>query len=480
MTHTILVVDDDPNQRRIAEHVIGKKLQYEVMTANGGKEAIAILTSDQAEKIDLVLLDLAMPEVSGMDVLNALKSFKNRPPIVVRTAYDDIDLAVDAMKAGAIDFVKKQDGIQRLQTCISNALKIHALNNELLRLKRTIGSDVTFADIIGSSPAIKQTIALGKKAADSDIPVFIGGESGVGKELLARAIHNASERHGKPFIAVNCGAIPENLVESILFGHEKGAFTGAINRSVGKFREADGGTLFLDEVGELSANVQVKLLRALQEGEIESVGGKQPIKVNIRIISATNKDLTQNLGQDAFREDLYYRLHVFPIMVPPLSVRAEDIVLMVNHFFKRFAAAEEKDISNISDSAMKLLTGYSWPGNVRELKNTIFRAVVLCDSTTLDLEHFPQIANKLAMKHIETSVADERSSVHVDEKLVSAVDNSGHFRSLCEVEQEIIASAYKFYRGHMSEIARRLGIGRSTLYRKLQELGIQNDASTPD
>lgn len=477
MTQTILVVDDDPNQQRITQHIIGEKLQYNVIIAEGGKQAIDILQSDQVNSIHLVLLDMAMPEVSGLDVLHAVKSLKNIPPIIIRTAYDDVELAVDAMKAGAVDFIKKQDSLERLQNCIQNALKINELNDELLRLKRSIGGEVTFSDIIGESQVIEQTITLGKKAADSSIPVFIGGESGVGKELLARAIHNASDRAAQPFIAVNCGAIPENLVESILFGHEKGAFTGAVARSIGKFREADGGTLFLDEVGELSSNIQVKLLRALQDGEIEAVGGKKPIKVKIRIISATNKDLTANVESSAFREDLYYRLHVFPITVPPLRKRIDDLKPMVEYFIKRFSAAEEKEISSITDEAMWLLSQYSWPGNIRELKNMIFRAVVLCDTDTLDINHFPHISTKLNIKRASDTLGIQ-DNFAMDETLISAVGTSGHFRPLGEVEGEVIKSAFKFYRGHMTEIARRLGIGRSTLYRKLQELGLQNTSSS--
>lgn len=478
MAQTILIVDDDPSQCRIAEHVLGEKMQYNILTAPGGRAAIDILASEQVTNIDLVLLDMAMPEVNGMDVLKALKPLKHIPPIIVRTAHDDIDLAVEAMKAGAIDFIKKQDGIQRLQSCVENALKIHELNDELLRLKRSIGSEVMFSDIIGESAAIQQTIALGKKSADSDIPVFIDGESGVGKELLARAIHNTSDRAAQPFIAVNCGAIPENLVESILFGHEKGAFTGAVGKSIGKFREADGGTLFLDEIGELSANIQVKLLRALQEGEIEAVGAKRPVKVDIRIISATNKDLSAKVSNGSFREDLYYRLHVFPITVPPLRNRPEDIKPIVEYFVKRFAAAEDKEILRVNDSAMQVLMQYSWPGNIRELKNMIFRAVVLCDSGELGIEHFPQMANRMnATQGFQG--AGGGSPFVLDENLISAIGSSGHFRPLGELEGEVIRHALKFYRGHMTEIAKRLGIGRSTLYRKLHELGLQQDTNTP-
>lgn len=470
MTYTILIVDDDPNQQCIAQHILGEKLHYEVLIAKDGKEAIDILTSEVRFRIHLVLLDMSMPGISGMEVLHRLKSIKNVPPIIVRTAHDDVDLAVEAMKSGAIDFIKKQDGIQRLQTCIENALRLHALNDELQRLKRSIGSQVTFSDIIGSSPAIIRTIELGKKASHSTIPVFIGGESGVGKELLAQAIHNTSDRSSQPFVAVNCGAIPENLVESILFGHEKGAFTGAVAKSIGKFREADGGTLFLDEVGELRSHIQVKLLRALQESEVESVGGKRPVKVNIRIISATNQDISAAVAQGTFREDLYYRLNVFPIHVPPLRERVDDVLPMVEYYYQRFASSESKEIHGVTPAAKNLLQHYSWPGNVRELKNMVYRAVVLCEDDVLDVPDFPHIMHKAPALPVQNLPLS--GTLNPTEIIVNALSDSGHFRPLNELEGDIIKSALHFYKGHMSEIARRLGIGRSTLYRKLSELGM--------
>lgn len=475
MTYTILIVDDDPNQQRIAEHILRDKMEYNTIVVGGGKEAIDILSSERAHTIDLVLLDLSMPQVSGMDVLRAVKPLKRTPPIIVRTAHDDVDLAVEAMKAGAVDFVTKQDGIQKLQTSIHNALRLYAVSDELLRLKRSIGAQVTFSNVIGESAMINETIALGRKAGRSNIPVCIQGESGVGKELLAHAIHSDSDRATKPFVAVNCGAIPENLVESILFGHEKGAFTGAIEKSIGKFREAEGGTLFLDEVGELSPNIQVKLLRALQEGEVESVGGKQPVKVDIRVMSATNKDLAERVRRGEFREDLYYRLHVFPIVIPPLRERKEDIPLMIDYFCKRFAAEEEKPITYVTDRARQVLINYQWPGNIRELKNVIFRAVVLSDNDHLDVADFPHIVHQLEVsQHRQTAqqIATYTRSSDTEEAAISTVDASGHFMTLGKMEEEVIRSAMKFYNGRISEVARRLGIGRSTLYRKLTEMGL--------
>ena len=275
-------------------------------------------------------------------------------------------------------------------------------------------------------------------------------------------------------MAVNCGAIPENLVESILFGHEKGAFTGAIAKTLGKFREAEGGTLFLDEVGELSPNIQVRLLRVLQEREVESVGGKQPVKINIRVISATNRDLAKETEKGNFREDLYYRLHVFPIYIPPLRERRTDIMPMAEHYYKGFSAAEDKRITAISEDAKAFLCSYGWPGNIRELKNMIFRAVVLCEGNILSTEDFPHITSEKDNRLSDTLEKHSVSVMPDNETIINTLGNSGHFKTLNEVESDVIKSALHFYKGHMTEVARRLGIGRSTLYRKLNELGIED------
>ncbi len=348
---------------------------------------------------------------------------------------------------------------------------------------------------------MKRVIALGKRAASSNanIAVLVEGESGVGKELIARAIQGESARAGKPFVTVNCGAIPENLVESILFGHEKGSFTGAVDRRIGKFQEADGGTLFLDEVGELPLDAQVKLLRALQEGEIDPVGGKKPVKVDFRLIAATNRDMIQLVKDGKFREDLYYRLNVFPIWVPPLRERPEDIPDLARHFAARFAAEEGKRVLSISESAMRLIQTYSWPGNVRQLENTMFRAVVLADSSELTVAEFPQIA-----AHVEGFEAEIPAAPTVLQKQpaytgpallgaedtipqtiavksgggngslgIPAISEDGEIRSLEAIEADMIRLALGRYRGHMTEVAKRLKIGRSTLYRKMQDYGLE-------
>jgi DNA-binding NtrC family response regulator len=351
-----------------------------------------------------------------------------------------------------------------------------------------------FDDLIANSPAMRQVLRLGQRAAQSTIPILVEGESGVGKELIARAIQGCSERAGKPFITVNCGAIPENLIESILFGHERGAFTGATEKHLGKFQEADGGTLFLDEIGELRLDMQVKLLRALQENEIDPVGAKRPVKVDVRIISATNRDLAELSRDGRFREDLYYRLNVFPVMIPPLRERREDIPALAQYFVTRFAAEENKPVAGFTAEALELLNTYSWPGNVRQLENTIFRAVVLCDADALDVVDFPQIANAMGVtprERPQTAIAaanDERAPAvrpvatatpSAPAHALAALDESGHMRKLEELETEIIRMAIARYHGRMSEVARRLGIGRSTLYRKLKDLGLEAEAEAP-
>jgi DNA-binding NtrC family response regulator len=302
--------------------------------------------------------------------------------------------------------------------------------------------------------------------------------------LIARAIQGSSDRSGKPFVTLNCGAIPENLIESILFGHEKGSFTGATDKHLGKFQEADSGTLFLDEIGELRLDMQVKLLRALQEGEVDPVGSKRPVKVDVRIISATNRDLAELTREGRFREDLYYRLNVFPIVIPPLRDRHEDIPALARHFIERFAAEEHKGVAGLTPEAGDLLERFEWPGNVRQLENTIFRAVVLCDGSLLDVCDFPQIAAAMGVEARtrrampDAPVYGSSSARAATQPMTSpyallAVDGAGHMRKLEDVEAEIIRLAISRYDGHMSEVARRLGIGRSTLYRKLKELGLE-------
>src|SRR6185312_5767304 len=391
MPDVVLVVDDDPVQRRLIENMV-QRFGYDALTADGGDVAVKLLTGPDAARVNCVVLDLVMPDLDGLGVLARMREAGLDIPVIVQTAHGGIDNVVTAMRAGAVDFVVKPAGAERLQVSIRNALSSKALAGELQRLKRSRDGMLTFADVITRAPAMQTVLRAGEKAAASAIPVLIEGESGVGKELIARAIHGSGERRAQPFIAVNCGAMPENLVESILFGHEKGAFTGATEKHAGKFVEANGGTLFLDEVGELPPQAQVKLLRALQQGEVEPVGGRKPIKVDVRIISATNRDLIADVKAGRFREDLFYRLHVFPVTVPPLRRRPEDIPALTRHFLARFAAEEGKRVRAVSAEAMTLLSSFRWPGNVRQLENAVFRAVVLAEGEEIGVGEFPQIA----------------------------------------------------------------------------------------
>jgi DNA-binding NtrC family response regulator len=484
MAQTILIVDDDPVQRRLLETAITRS-GMSAITAPGGGPALDLVGGPRGDQIALMLLDLLMPDMDGLEVLTKLRGSHPDLPVIVLTAKGGIDSAVEAMRAGANDFLVKPASPERIAVSIRNQLKIGALSGEVTRLKKKTDNRLTFEDLVAKSGAMRQVFRLGERAAQSNIPILIEGESGVGKELIARAIQGSSERSGRPFVTVNCGAIPENLIESILFGHEKGSFTGATDKHLGKFQEADGGTLFLDEIGELRLDMQVKLLRALQEGEVDPVGSKRPVKVDVRIISATNRDLAELTREGQFREDLYYRLNVFPIVIPPLRGRTEDVPTLARHFIERFAAEEHKAVAGLTPEAADLLERFEWPGNVRQLENTIFRAVVLCDGTLLDVCDFPQIAAAMGIEArarrvfsdapvavpvaVRPSVSQQMASPYA----LTAVDPAGHMRKLEDLESEVIRLAISRYDGHMSEVARRLGIGRSTLYRKLKELGLE-------
>jgi len=492
MTGPILIVDDDPVQRRLLEAAV-LRMGHRTILADGGNAALALLRN--RKEISLVILDLVMPDMDGFTVLKRMRETGASVPVIVQTAQGGLDTVITAMRLGAFDFVVKPVSPERLQVSIANALKLGALEGEIKRIRHTAEGTLTFRDLVTRSEAMERVIKLGWKAAASNIPILIEGESGVGKEMLARAIQGSGERRGKPFITVNCGAIPDNLAESILFGHEKGSFTGATEKHVGKFVEADGGTLFLDEVGDLSPDIQVKLLRAVQEGEVDPVGAKKPVNVDIRLISATNRNLLDLVKSGQFREDLFYRLHVFPISLPPLRKRREDIPVLVRHFLTRFAAEEGRSrVKGITPSALALLGAYDWPGNIRQLENAVFRAVVLCEGTELTVDDFPQIQAQAREIMSDCGAGDARGPHLVssrkegdvqsniagpDSQMMSdrfaqlqGIDQEGQVRSLAAIEEAMIRLAISHYGGQMSEVARRLGIGRSTLYRKLKDYNI--------
>jgi DNA-binding NtrC family response regulator len=507
MSSRVLIVDDDPVQCRLLEGML-QKFGYEPHALDNGDAALELLSMPDGGGIDCMILDLVMPNLDGLGVLARLRQAGIKLPVIVQTAHGGIDNVVSAMRAGAVDFVVKPIGAERLQVSLRNALNTSALEGELARLKHSRSGTLGFADIITRSANMAAVIRVAEKAAASAIPVLISGESGVGKELIARAIHGTGERRSRPFVAVNCGAMPENLVESILFGHEKGSFTGATERHTGKFVEASGGTLFLDEVGELPPAAQVKLLRAIQEGEVEPVGGRRAVKVDVRIISATNRDLIADVKAGRFREDLFYRLHVFPITVPPLRERPADIPTLARHFLARFAAEEGKQIRAIAADAMQLLAGFAWPGNIRQLENALFRAVVLAEGDSVGIAELPQIAavsahhggeaptpqpepdetnTLLGLEPYQTDVpalVDQAPLFPAEGSLLAealpVLDAEGEVRPLDEIETELIRYAITHYRGQMSEVARRLRIGRSTLYRKLDVLGLNSERAEDD
>jgi DNA-binding NtrC family response regulator len=485
MAASILIADDDAVARRLVENMV-QKCGYETIVVDSGDAAIAALTAPEAA-IDGVILDLVMPGLDGMGVLAKIREAGLSIPVIVQTAHGGIDNVISAMRAGAADFVVKPVGLERLQVSLRNALNSSALKGELQRIRHSREGRLTFSDIITRAEAMASVMRAAQKATNSSIPVLIEGESGVGKEMFARAIHGSGERKAKPFVAVNCGAIPDNLVESILFGHEKGAFTGATERHTGKFVEAHGGTLFLDEVSELPLSAQVKLLRALQEGAVEAVGGRKPVKVDVRIISATNRRLLERVKQGHFREDLFYRLHVLPLTIPSLRARREDIPHLLRHFLARFAAEENRPITGISGEAVAHLAQLDWPGNIRQLENAVYRAVVMSEGDQLGLDDFPQIASQphpgtdiptapLMLEPIAAPSVVSGNDIPIAPLpmagALSMLTATGDVRPLEDIENEIIRFAISHYRGQMSEVARRLKIGRSTLYRKLDEAGV--------
>jgi DNA-binding NtrC family response regulator len=491
----VLVVDDDPVQLRLTAEV-ANRAGFKPITATGGEQALSILREDR--NIGAMILDLVMPDLDGMGVMAAMRQEGLTTPVIIQTANASLDTVISAMRQGAADYFVKPVSPERLVISLRNTLKLETLEAAIRAEQARRSGTFSRANMIASAPSMARVLTLCAKAAKSPIPVLIEGETGVGKELVARIIQGTGERAGKPFVTVNCGAIPPNLVESVLFGHKKGAFTGAYADQPGKFAEANGGTLFLDEVGELPLDIQVKFLRALQEGEIEPVGATRPERVNVRVISATNRRLLNLAKSGEFREDLFYRLNVFPIYMPPLRERMEDLSALVNHFIARFAAEAGKRVLGITPPALDLLAGYDWPGNVRQLENAVYRAVVLTDGAFLEVPDFPQIlAQKNGREDVLRSVEASpvpNAPIHIDsapprERLAAApeavrdrfLDETGDLQSLAAIEREAIAFAIEYHGGRMSRVARALGIGRSTLYRKLHEYGLAegliNDAA---
>ena len=478
-SRTVLVVDDEAVQRRLVEAAV-TAAGHHAELLGGGAEAITLLGSPGGKRIDAVILDLSMPEVSGMDVLRAVRAQRPALPMIVLTSHSSLSSTVEAMRAGASDYLVKPASADRIQAALQTAFSSSSAR-ELRPLTEKLSTtrQLSFEQLVGGAPAFREAIALARKAAAASIPLMIEGESGAGKEMIAQSVHSASARASGPFVAVNCGAIPANLIESTLFGHEKGAFTGAIDRHDGKFVEADGGTLFLDEVGDMPLDAQVKLLRVLQESEVQSVGGKAPRRIDVRVISATNKDLAHEVRSGRFREDLFYRLNVIAVRLPALRERRSDIVPLAHHFLAQIAATQRVAAQRFSAATLALLEDYGWPGNVRQLQNAIFRAAVLCDREQLEVQDFPQLAEQANLRRLRRStdaqlmpLASERRQGAMTGVNIALTGMDGHIRPMATIEAEIIRTAIRHYRGRMSEVSKRLGIGRSTLYRKLGELGL--------
>ena len=465
----LMLIDDEPAQRRLVAAIAARR-GWRAIFAQDGETAIATLGTQDGMQLDAILLDHWAPDADPTTLIAELRSRRPGLPLLLLTANSSVAQAVAAMRAGATDFLVKPLAPERLLGALDAAVAGKAAG-ELRPLTEKIPALLAFDEIVGSAPDFRAALAIAAKAARARVPVLLEGESGVGKEVVAEAIHAASPRGKKPMITVNCGAIPTNLVESELFGHERGAFTGAFERKIGRFQEADGGTLFLDEIGEMPLEAQVKLLRVLQSGDIQPIGARHAREVDVRVIAATNKTLIDEVEGGRFREDLYYRLNVVQVAIPPLRERTGDIPALARHLLARIAQQPGLRPLGITDEALQLLCRYDWPGNVRQLQNALFRAAVLCDGAALTSEDFPQIAALSAQRHSVTGPAPMATSGGVTLFLPD-----GNLRALEEIEADVIRLAIGHYRGRMTEVARRLGIGRSTLYRKLGELGIDSAA----
>ncbi len=451
--NTVLVVDDD-NAHRTMLYTLISGWGYEVTQADDGATAIEKV---KEQSYDLVLMDVRMVKVSGLEALEQIKSFNPAIPVIIMTAYSSVDTAVDALKQGAHDYLTKPLDFDKLKITIARSMEHTRLKEENRLLKESLGKHFDRRNIIGQSPAMVNLLETVAQVAPSEATALITGESGTGKELIAGAIHFNSSRKDGPFVKINCAAITETLLESELFGHEKGAFTGADRRKEGRFYQAHRGSLFLDEVSEMSLTMQVKLLRVLQEREFTRVGGEKTIQVDVRIIAATNKDLPELISQEKFREDLYYRLNVVDLEIPSLRKRREDVPLLAQHFLQIFAARNHKEIKGFTPQAMDHLIRYDWPGNVRELMNAVERAVVLSRSDYLSEKDFPVISG-FEIKN--DGIISQTPPI-----------NGDGTTPLEEVEKATILKTMEASGGNKSEAARRLGITRKTLHKKLKTYG---------
>jgi DNA-binding NtrC family response regulator len=448
----ILIVDDEEKIRKVLTRLLEDE-DYRVKSVENGQKAIAILNSYKPE---IILMDQNMPGLNGIDAMVTIKDKHPSITVIIITAHGEVSLAVDAIKKGAYDYLEKPFDNDKLLLLIKRAIDHQKLTGEISDLKRKLSAQKSFETIIGANEKMKKVIDQAKCVADTDTTVLIQGESGVGKEVIANAIHQASRRKDKPFVAVNCGAIPLSLIESELFGHEKGSFTDAKETKPGKFEQANGGTLFLDELGELPLDAQVKLLRVLEDKKITRVGGIKPIPVDVRILSATNNNLEERVQKGNFRLDLYYRLNIFPIQIPPLRERKDDIPLFIEYFINKFNGELGLHVKNMSKQAMDQLLNYSWPGNIRDLQNAIHSAMILCREETITSAHLPMRIKGYPV--IDGNKVEFDSGL--DENLKSI--NS-------KLEKDLIIEALNKCNYNRTEAANLLKISRKTLFNKMKQ-----------
>ena len=458
MSKLVYIVDDEQAISKLLSFWVKDKWGYDVEVFNDSEAMLKKMSA----KPDLVLLDIMLPGLDGIETLKRIKQIDENLPVIMLSAQGSIEVAVESLRFGAFDYFPKPIDQRRLELALKNAIKNYDLLREIQNLKENVQKEYRFDNIITADGKMQDVFRLVSKVLTNDISVLIYGESGTGKELIARAIHYNGERKDKPFVVVNCASIPRELLESELFGHEKGSFTGAHQRKLGKFELAKDGTIFLDEVGELEMLLQAKLLRVIQQKEFERVGGTELIKTSVRIISATNRDLKQAVEAKEFREDLYYRLNSFPISIPPLRQRKGDILVLAEHFITEFNKKLGKNIRGFTKRALKLVYEYDWPGNVREMENTIERCLIICENDVIDVEELPP--------HLRT--AEKMASVDYAGPLFSD-DSIVPFEKL---KEEAIRHALKVTKGNIVEAAKRLQLGRATIYRLMEKYSIENRA----
>jgi len=456
--YRILIADDEDVIRFVLHEALGKE-GYEIEEASNGEEAVL---KARNTSFDLVILDIKMSRMDGIEALKEIQKIDPGIPVVMITAYGNSQIAMQAVREGAYDYFNKPFDVNEIRIVIKRALEKRRLQNQIERLENQILQEFRFDRIIGTSPKMQEVFALVNKVITNDVNVLVGGESGTGKELVAQAVHYHSYRSKKPFVKVSCVAIPETLLESEMFGHERGAFTGAHQTKLGKFELAQGGTLFLDEIGDMPLSLQVKLLRVIQERELERIGGTKTIKVDIRLIASTNRNLAEAVKEQTFREDLYFRINVLPIYLPPLRERVDDIPLLVQHFIKYYNQKIGKHVKKVSDEVMKILMDYSWPGNVRELENVIQRAIILSIGDTITPDILPPNLHVSPLIPELSHIAED-FNLPMLERIQLVTD---------KIEEQMIRAALVKANFRRQETADLLGISRKSLHNKMQKYGL--------